>query len=101
MVPWRNALILTVAVFLLPFPLTWLLKSLGGSLGPVVLLYSLIAGGISAFFWCLAVWRTVSGINRVLALVVFIPAGVFEIVLLLNAFIAITALMGAMDYQLM
>jgi hypothetical protein len=97
MARWRNALIVTIAVFLLPFPLTWLLKSTGEPLGPVVLGYSLLAGATSALLWFFAAWKR----SRVAALLVFIPFGVLEIILLLSAFIAITALMGAMNYELM
>jgi hypothetical protein len=95
---WRNSLIVTIAVFLLPFPITWLLKSTGESLGPVVLGYSLFAGAGSAFFWFFTAWQR---LNKVVAVLVFVPLGVVEIILLLNAFIGITALMGAMNYQLM
>jgi len=97
MATWRNALIVTIVVFLLPFPITWVLKSTGGGLGQVVLCYSLLAGAASAFLWFLAAWKR----SRLAALLVFLPAGVIEIIALLNAFIGITVLMGAMDYQLM
>ena len=98
MATWRNALIVTIVVFLLPFPITWLLKTAGNSLGPVVLCYSLLAGAGSAFLWFFVAWQKLS---RLAALCVFIPAGVIEIIVLLNAFIGITALMGAMHYELM
>ena len=98
MATWRNALIVGIVVFLLPFPITWLLKSVGGSLGPVVLGYSLVAGPLgSAYLWFFAAWQK----NRLVALFLFVPAGVIEIIVLLNAFIGITYLMGAMNYQLM
>jgi hypothetical protein len=96
MATWRNALVVTIVVFLLPFPITWLLKSTG-ELGPVVFYYSLLAGAGSALLWFLAAWKR----SRLAALLVFLPAGVMEIIALLNAFIGITVLMGAMDYQLM
>jgi hypothetical protein len=97
MATWRNALIVTIVVFLLPFPITWLLKSTGGGLGPVVFWYSLLAGAASALLWFLAAWKR----SKLAALLVFAPAGVLEILFLLNAFIGITYLMGAMNYQLM
>jgi hypothetical protein len=98
MATWRNALAVTIVVFLLPFPITWLLKSVGDWLGPVVLCYSLLAGSGSAFLWFFVAWQKLS---RLVALFVFVPAGVIEIILLLNAFIGITVLMGAMHYELM
>jgi hypothetical protein len=95
---WCDCLVVTIAVFWLPFLITWLLKSTGEALGPVVLGYSLFAGAGSAFFWFYTAWQR---LNRVVAVLVFIPLGLLKIILLLNAFIAITALMGAMNYQLM
>ena len=74
------------------------MKLTGESLGPVVLGYSLFAGATSALIWFFTAWQR---LNKVVAVLVFVPLGVMEIILLLNAFIGITALMGAMNYQLM
>jgi hypothetical protein len=95
---WRLALIVTIAAFLLPFPITWLFKLTGGSLGPVVVGYSGAAGIVVASCWFRIIRR---GFGRAVAWIACIPIALIGSVLLLNAFIGITALLGAMNYELM
>ena len=94
----KKSSFLSLIIFLIPIIITAFFKLIETSIGPTVLLYSIVGGFALGFIWVYAIsekWNEYAGIF------IGVPIGLIGMVLLINFFILMTQLMNEMDYQLM
>jgi len=88
----------TIAIFVIPIIITFIYRFIDISIGPVVLIYSIIGGVLIGVAWATTLWNKWNGI---VGIMVGVPLGLVSIILLVNFFIWVTYLLGEQDYHLM